>query len=123
VQTSVGERGFTLSGGQRQRLALARALITEPAVLLLDDCTSALDAETEARILARLNQFLPASTCVVVSHKISSVCQADRIILLDCGRIVEQGTHEQLLAKPGLYAELVRLQCGWNQQGCPADFR
>src|SRR5213076_960320 len=73
LDTPVGERGFSLSGGQRQRLALARALITDPAVLLLDDCTSALDAETEARIQAALEDFLPGRTCVIVSHKVSSV--------------------------------------------------
>jgi ABC-type multidrug transport system fused ATPase/permease subunit len=108
--TPVGERGVTLSGGQRQRLALARALITEPSVLLLDDCTSALDAETEARIGAALADFLPGRTCFWVSHKVSSVRHADRIIVLENGRIAEQGTHQELLTRGGIYAGTASLQ-------------
>jgi ABC-type multidrug transport system fused ATPase/permease subunit len=112
LDTPVGERGFCLSGGQRQRLALARALIADPAVLLLDDCTSALDAETEARIQTALEEFLPERTCLIVSHRVSSVCHADCIVVLGARGILEQGTHDQLAASGGWYAEALRMQTG-----------
>jgi ABC-type multidrug transport system fused ATPase/permease subunit len=104
LDTSVSERGLSLSGGQRQRLALARAIIADPAVLLLDDCTSALDAETEARIQHSLDLHLPGRTCAIVSHKVSSVRRCDLIVVLENGRILEQGTHHQLLALHGHYS-------------------
>lgn len=110
LETPVGERGFSLSGGQRQRVALARALIANPAVLLLDDCTSALDAETESRIQTALEQLLPGQTRLIVSHKVASVCRADLIVVLDRGQIVEQGTHAQLIKREGAYAESFILQ-------------
>jgi ABC-type multidrug transport system fused ATPase/permease subunit len=110
LEMPVGERGLSLSGGQRQRLALARALIADPAVLLLDDCTSALDAETEATVREALKGVSPRRTCPIVSHKIASLSWADRIIVLDGGKVVEAGTHDELLTLGGLYAEAHRYQ-------------
>ncbi len=109
LETALGPHGSGLSGGQRQRLALARALLTDPAVLLLDDCTSALDAETEARVQANLAALLPGRTRVVVSHKPGAVRHADEILVLDGGRVVERGTHDQLVALNGRYAALTHL--------------
>jgi ABC-type multidrug transport system fused ATPase/permease subunit len=110
LETPVGERGLTLSGGQRQRLALARALVADPAVLLLDDCTSALDADTEARIQDALARHLPGRTRVIVSHKTSSVRSADLIVVLEDGRILERGDHDALVALGGHYAATVEAQ-------------
>jgi ABC-type multidrug transport system fused ATPase/permease subunit len=104
LDTAVGERGFSLSGGQRQRLALARAIIAEPAILLLDDCTSALDSETEGRIQHALERHLPGCTLIIVSHKVSSVRRCGLIVVLEDGRIIEQGSHNDLLALHGHYA-------------------
>lgn len=110
MDTPVSECGLSLSGGQRQRLALARAILAEPSVLLLDDCTSALDAETEARIQQALDRHLPGRTCVIVSHKVSSVRRCDWIVVLDQGRIVEQGIPHNLLGLHGHYAAMYSQQ-------------
>jgi ABC-type multidrug transport system fused ATPase/permease subunit len=108
--TRVGDRGYSLSGGQRQRFALARALLAQPQVLLLDDCTSALDAGTEARVRTALDDLLPGRTRVIVSPKAASVRDADWVIVLEAGRIIEQGRPEDLLAADGFFAEAHRLQ-------------
>jgi ATP-binding cassette subfamily B protein len=110
LDTLVGERGITLSGGQKQRVALARALLRDPRILLLDDCLSAVDTQTEERILRRLREVFVGRTVFLVSHRISAVRDADLIVVLDHGRIVERGTHAQLLAAGGRYAELSRRQ-------------
>jgi len=110
LDTLVGERGLTLSGGQKQRVALARAILREPRILLLDDCLSAVDTQTEERILRNLRQVFRGRTVFLVSHRISTVKDADLILVLDRGRIVERGTHEELLGYGGVYAELHQLQ-------------
>jgi len=118
--TIVGERGITLSGGQKQRIALARALVIDPPVLLLDDALSAVDAETEERILSALLTERRGKTTVIVSHRISTLRNADRIIVLDDGEIVQSGTHEMLMAEQeGFYARIAALQ-QLEQESCAA---
>jgi ATP-binding cassette subfamily B protein len=108
----VGERGLNLSGGQRQRIALARALYRDPALLILDEATSAVDNETEAAIQRSLARIAGARTILIVAHRLSTVRHADRIHVMDGGRIVESGSHEVLLDLGGIYASLWRLQTG-----------
>src|SRR5262249_54834259 len=109
-ETIVGERGVMLSGGQRQRTALARALLLDPAILILDDTLSAVDAETEAAIQRELRDVYAGRTVVVISSRVSAVRDADQIIVLDGGRIGERGHHVELLAAQGLYARLAEEQ-------------
>jgi ATP-binding cassette subfamily B protein len=109
-ETLVGERGITLSGGQKQRSAIARALVCEPRILILDDALSAVDVQTEQTILANLRRHYGRRTIVIVSHRISAVQEADQVVVLDAGRVMERGTHEELLAREGLYASLYRKQ-------------
>jgi ATP-binding cassette, subfamily B, multidrug efflux pump len=108
--TIVGERGITLSGGQRQRVALARALATRPRLLVLDDSLSSVDAETEQLILGHLRAVMHGRTAVLISHRVAAIKDADQILVIDQGQIVERGTHEQLIAAGGLYGELYRTQ-------------
>ena len=110
LDTIVGERGVTLSGGQKQRATLARALVTDPPVLILDDCLSSVDAQTEAEILHGLRSILKEKTCLIISHRISAVKEADEILVLDEGKIIERGNHEQLVQRGGVYADLYEQQ-------------
>jgi ATP-binding cassette, subfamily B, multidrug efflux pump len=109
-QTMVGERGVTLSGGQKQRISIARALVKDPGLIIMDDCLNAVDARTEKEILTHLATYLQHKTAIVITHRIFSLLQFDRIIVMDNGRIAEEGTHEQLLQQQGLYADLYNRQ-------------
>jgi ATP-binding cassette, subfamily B, multidrug efflux pump len=108
--TIVGERGITLSGGQRQRVALARALGSAPRLLLLDDSLSSVDAETEKLILGHLRNVMTGRTAVLISHRVAAIKDADQIIVLDQGKVVERGTHDELIDKGGVYSDLYRTQ-------------
>ncbi|AIE88164.1 ABC transporter ATP-binding protein [Fimbriimonas ginsengisoli] len=109
-ETMIGENGIKLSGGQKQRLALARALVTDPRILILDDVTSALDGETEARVQDALRVVMKGRTTFIIAHRLSSVVDADRILVMEEGRIVDQGTHDELTERPGIYRDLYQEQ-------------
>jgi ATP-binding cassette subfamily B protein/subfamily B ATP-binding cassette protein MsbA len=109
-QTIIGERGVRLSGGQRQRLAIARALLADPRILILDEATSNLDSESERLIQQSLLTLMRGRTCFVIAHRLSTIAHADRIVVLQAGQIVETGTHEELLAQSGPYRQMVDIQ-------------
>src|SRR5690606_530319 len=108
--TDVGERGLKLSGGEKQRVAIARALLKNPAILIFDEATSALDSKSEKAIQAELDRIAEGRTTLVIAHRLSTVMNADQILVLDAGRIVERGTHVALLELGGHYAQMWRLQ-------------
>lgn len=109
-QTEVGERGVTLSGGQRQRIAIARAIVRDPRILILDEATSSLDLEVERQVQEAMDRAMAGRTSFIIAHRLSTVRSADRILVLEAGEIVQQGTHESLLRQEGLYSRLYRLQ-------------
>lgn len=120
LDTVVGERGYRLSGGQRQRLTIARVLLASPQVVILDEATASLDSESEAAVQAALAEALAGRTSLVIAHRLSTVRTADVILVVEDGRIVERGNHEQLLARHGRYAELYRTQFGTGRRHCAA---
>ena len=119
--TYLGEKGVRLSGGQRQRLAIARAILHNPPLLLLDEATSALDAESERQVQKALDRLMAERTTIVIAHRLATVLKADRIVVLDQGRVVAEGNHEELVAQGGLYARLARLQFAEPGQADPGD--
>ena len=118
--TLVGEHGANLSGGQRQRIAIARALVSNPGILILDEATSALDYESERMIQQNMRAICADRTVFIIAHRLSAVRHADRILVLDRGRLVEQGSHDDLLAQRGIYARLHALQAGMGAGDQPA---
>jgi ATP-binding cassette subfamily B protein len=115
LDTVVGERGYRLSGGERQRLAIARLLLKAPPLVVLDEATAHLDSESEVAVQRALDRAMEGRTSLVIAHRLSTIRNADQILVIDRGRIAETGTHDQLLAAGGLYAELYRTQFSGDQ--------
>jgi ABC-type multidrug transport system fused ATPase/permease subunit len=116
-QTHVGERGITVSGGQRQRITIARALLLDAAILIMDDSTSSVDVETEYLIQGALNQAMQGRTAFVIAHRLSTVKNADRILVLDAGVVVQEGTHDELVAVDGPYRRIYDTQFADQEEG------
>ena len=114
--TLVGEKGVTLSGGQRQRVAIARTLLRDPRILILDDATSSVDTETESQIREALERLMQDRTSFVIAHRIQSVMNADLVLVLDKGRIVQRGTHRELVGQEGMYKRIYDLQARIEQE-------
>ncbi|MBC7653602.1 MAG: ATP-binding cassette domain-containing protein, partial [Oligoflexus sp.] len=115
-ETFIGERGITLSGGQKQRVSIARAIIKSPQILIFDDCLSAVDTKTEEEILNSLGKVMKGKTSILIAHRVSTIKNADKIIVLDNGEIIEQGNHNLLMDKKGVYFELYEKQLLEEQQ-------
>lgn len=110
LETAVGDRGVQLSGGQKQRIAIARAILKNPTILILDEATSALDSESEKLVQDALHTLMQGRTSIVIAHRLSTIRSADRIYVMESGKIVEAGNHDELISKHGVYSKLVQLQ-------------